>query len=80
MNRLAQTVICSLVITLSSANLYGQARVEQNVVYGMYSGLALLMDVYRPERPNGYGIIGIPGSGWNASLGQDARQLKENRS
>lgn len=33
--------------------------VEKNVVYGMYSGLALLMDVYRPAKPNGAVIVAI---------------------
>jgi acetyl esterase/lipase len=51
-------------------------NVERNVVYGMYSGLALLMDVYRPQQPNGYGIVHISGSGWSAPLGLDARPLK----
>src|SRR5687768_15456371 len=52
--------------------------VERNVVYGMYSGLALLMDVHRPEAgANGYGIVHISGSGWSAPLGLDARPLKE---
>jgi acetyl esterase/lipase len=51
---------------------------SENVVYGMYSGLALLMDVYAPEgKTNGYGIVHISGSGWGAPLGLDARQLKE---
>ena len=52
-------------------------NVETNVVYGMVSGLALLMDVYRPDAPNGYGLIHISGSGWSAPLGLDARPLKE---
>ena len=30
-------------------------NVERNVVYGMYSGLALLMDVYHPAESNGHG-------------------------
>jgi hypothetical protein len=34
-----------------------ELRVESNVVYGMYSGLALLMDVHYPAAANGYGII-----------------------
>ena len=42
----------------------GEHRVEQNVIYGMYSGLALLMDIYCPTTPNGYGVIFISGSGW----------------
>ncbi len=53
------------------------ARVEQNVVYAMHSGLALLLDVYHPEEPNGYGSIHISGSGWTAPLSPDARPLKE---
>lgn len=51
-------------------------RIEANVVYGMYSGLALLLDVYHPDQPNGYGLIHISGSGWSAPLGLDARPLK----
>jgi acetyl esterase/lipase len=52
-------------------------HIESNVVYGMYSGLALLMDVHHPDAPNGYGLIHISGSGWNAPLSLDARPLKE---
>ncbi len=52
-------------------------RIDKNVVYGMYSGLALLMDVHHPAEPNGYGIIHVSGSGWNAPLSLDARPLKE---
>lgn len=54
-----------------------EGRVERNVVFGMYSGLALLMDVYHPETPNGYGIVFISGSGWTRELSLDATPLKE---
>jgi acetyl esterase/lipase len=50
---------------------------EANVVYGMHSGLALLMDVYRPQQPNGYGVVYVNGSGWHAPLGYDTVPLKE---
>lgn len=50
---------------------------QTNVIYGMYSGLALLMDVYEPEEPNGYGVVFISGSGWSAPLGLDATPLKQ---
>ncbi len=53
-------------------------RVEANVVYGMYSGAALLLDVYRPAQPNGYGIIYVSGSGWTAPLAYNAPELKSN--
>jgi acetyl esterase/lipase len=52
-------------------------RVESNAVYGMYSGLALLMDVHYPESANGYGIIFVPGSGFHTPLAYDAAPLKE---
>lgn len=55
----------------------GKMHVESNVIYGMISGLALLMDVHHPDEPNGYGLIHISGSGWGAPLGLDARPLKE---
>lgn len=67
-----QRALFLLLILLPAA----QARVEENVVYGMRSGLALLMDVYHPERSNGRGIVFIPGSGWHAPMGDDARPLK----
>ena len=50
-------------------------KVDRNVIYGMYSGLALLLDVYYPETPNGLGVIHISGSGWTKPLGLDAGLL-----
>jgi acetyl esterase/lipase len=50
--------------------------VDRNVVYGMYSGLALLMDVHYPVEPNGYGLILIQGSAWYAPTTYDGWQLK----
>jgi acetyl esterase/lipase len=52
-------------------------NVESNVVYGMYSGLALLMDVYHPARSNGHGVLYINGSGWHSPLAYAAAPLKE---
>lgn len=56
-----------------------QTKVEKNVVVGMYSGLALVMDVHYPEKPNGYGIVHIPGSGWRRPLGWNAPLLSESQ-
>jgi acetyl esterase/lipase len=55
----------------------GAQRVEKDLVYGMYSGLALLLDVHRPESPNGYGIVHVNGSAWSASSAYGAPGLKE---
>lgn len=54
--------------------------IESNVIYGMYSGTALLLDVHRPKRANGKGIVVVPGSGWHSPLGYGATGLKDTRS
>ncbi len=54
-----------------------QTGVDENVIYGMYSGLALLMDVHHPETPNGYGVLVIGGSGWHTTMDYDALSLKD---
>jgi len=41
----------------------GAKKVDRNVIYGMYSGLALLMDIHYPKYPNGIALIHISGSG-----------------
>ena len=64
---------------LAVRSLNAAVSVESNVIFGMHSGLALLMDVYKPDRSNGYGIIVIPGSGWHTAVGYDSRPLKESK-
>jgi len=54
-----------------------EPRVESNVTYGMYSGLALLMDVHHPGAPNGYGVVFVAGSGWITPLEYGAQGLKD---
>lgn len=76
-NRLLPLVFAGLLLAGLSAPASAQSRVDSNVVYGMYSGTALLLDVHHPARPNGFGIIFIPGSGWSAPLGYAAPPLKE---
>lgn len=53
-----------------------ERTVERNVVYGMHSGLALLMDVHRPAVPNGAGVIVAWGSAWTGPASYDGWQLK----
>ena len=67
-----------LLLTLATAPaVAGDPPVERNVVYGMVSGAALLLDVYRPSKPNGVGIVFVAGSGWQASADYGARPIKE---
>jgi hypothetical protein len=42
------------ILLFVASHATAEPRVEKNVVYGMYSGLALLMDVHQPVSPNGY--------------------------
>jgi acetyl esterase/lipase len=77
MMNMTQRVMLLFVLAAWATNAQAQARVERNVVYGMYSGLALLLDVHYPERQNGYGIVCVPGSGWTTPLAYDAKPLKE---
>jgi acetyl esterase/lipase len=77
MNRLI--VVGSIVLLTGHQAAFAQARVDRNVVYGMYSGLALLMDVYRPAQPNGMAIVAVQGSGWYSPMRYDASQLKASR-
>jgi len=69
-------VVTGAVLASPCTPASAQQRVERNVVYGMYSGLALLLDVHVPATPNGYGVLFVPGSGWNASTAYGAQQLK----
>ena len=75
--RLLVGVLAAWLIGIAADPAGAEGRVDRNVVFGMYSGLALLMDVYYPENANGYGIVFISGSGWTRELGLDAVPLKE---
>ena len=64
-------LICLLIVlnTLSMPEFCQAQKVikHENVVYGMISGMALLMDVYQPEKSNHLGIVYIVGSGFGIS-------------
>ncbi|MEP7322577.1 MAG: alpha/beta hydrolase [Saprospiraceae bacterium] len=49
----------------------------ENVLYGMRSGLGLLMDIYKPDNANHLGVIYIAGSGWGSPSAWDDKPLKE---
>jgi acetyl esterase/lipase len=65
------------IVFLATTLVAAQPAVEKNVVYGMYSGTALLMDVYRPANSNHRAVIAIMGSAWYAPQRYDAPPLKE---
>jgi len=67
----------ALAVLLATNHAAAEPRIESNVTYGMYSGLALLMDVHHSGTPNGYGVLFVSGSGWNSALEYDAQGLKD---
>lgn len=70
-------IVAVAVAFLFASAVSAEPRVQTNLVYGMYSGLALLMDVHIPESPNGYGVVLIPGSGFHLTQGYDSIGLKD---
>jgi len=69
--------VLAFLFLLFTGTVSAEARVDKNVVYGMHSGLALLMDIHYPEKANGYGLIVIMGSGWHMPLASNAGSLKD---
>lgn len=73
----ARVLTVAALAAAAAVTASAQARVERNLVYGMYSGAAMLLDVHYPAKSNGVGIVFIAGSGWSAPLGYAAPALKE---
>lgn len=69
--------VLALIAVCFVGSVSAQSRVESNVVYGMYSGLALLMDAYYPATPNGAGVVVVAGSSFMRDLAMNAAPLKE---
>ena len=71
--------IALMCVPESFAQDHTERTLESNVIYGMYSGLALLMDIHypSPEQANGYGIVFIQGCGWHQSTERNTGQMKE---
>jgi acetyl esterase/lipase len=77
MGLLAAQVSVRASAAASDTREFAPGTTKTNLVYGMYSGLALLLDVKRPVQPNGMAVIYIPGSGFQAPLVWDAMALKD---
>jgi len=71
---LSAVVVLALLIPLAAV---AQTRIEKNVIFGMFSGTALLMDIHYAPRPNGFGIVHVAGSGWFAPVDYSAVPLKD---
>lgn len=74
---LIAAVLAGVVMTSAPAAAQPSDRAERNVVYGSYSGLALLLDIHRPASPNGLAVLHIPGSGFQAPLSMEPHGIKD---
>jgi hypothetical protein len=64
MNKILLVFLLNVSIVCNTNAQQQKIITHENVVYGMISGMALLMDVYEPEHANNIGIIFIAGSGF----------------
>ena len=74
MKKIVFVLLFSPLIILAQPN-FGAKNVDRNVIYGMYSGLALLLDIHYPLFPNGIGLVHVSGSGFNSPLSLNAKPL-----
>jgi acetyl esterase/lipase len=60
------TVLAALFIPLTAVHAQEQTRIR-DVIYAKHDGVALTMDVFKPAKPNGAGVIKIISGGWKSS-------------
>jgi sugar phosphate isomerase/epimerase/acetyl esterase/lipase len=63
MNKL---ILALILIFISADCLSAQVNRERDIIYQRLEGVALTMDVFVPENPNGIGIIKIVSGGWKS--------------
>lgn len=63
MNKL---IITFSILIFLSQSLSSQVVRERDIIYYRTEGVALTMDVFKPENPNGIGIIKIVSGGWKS--------------
>ncbi len=47
--------------------LFSEVEWEKDIIYQKFEGVALTMDVFKPENPNGAAIVKIVSGGWKSS-------------
>jgi len=65
-----------IILLLVQLPVFADENIVENVVYGHKDGMALIYDVFKPEKPNGAGIINMMSGGW-FSRWYPANQLSE---
>lgn len=64
--KFAQRLLAAFLLLVCVSALHAETNFKrkQDVIYGRKFGTALTMDVFTPEKPNGYGIIWVVSGGW----------------
>ncbi|RPI54863.1 MAG: hypothetical protein EHM55_09570 [Acidobacteria bacterium] len=70
-------ILVAFAAALTSADVAAQSRTDFDVVSGMYSGLALLGDIYQFDEANGCGVVLVGGSAFSDPLGSNGTALKD---
>ena len=70
--KINKIVVLLFVLVINTGMLFSQNMSyerKQDVVYGRKDGMALTMDVFSPEKPNGIGVVLLISGGWFSSHG-----------
>lgn len=62
--KVIQKVACVGLVLLAVTPGFAQSTRLEDVIYGHKSGMALTMDVFKPEKPNGIAVIFMVSGGW----------------
>jgi len=73
--------IAVLILFILISPVRAEHHIEKDVVYGVMSGMSLLMDVYHPSESIGRAAVFIAGSGWDGrEVGYTEYELKQSNS
>jgi acetyl esterase/lipase len=61
-----KSITALVALLISSQGLLAQVERERDIIYLRSEGVALTMDVFKPKKPNGIGIIKIVSGGWKS--------------
>ena len=59
--------LCPCIVLLTAALHAQEPERIRDVIYSKHDGVALTMDVFKPVKPNGAGIIKIVSGGWKSN-------------
>jgi acetyl esterase/lipase len=67
MKKFSAIILAALAFVVSTRADTNDYQRIQDVIYGRKFGIALTMDVFQPNHPNGYAIVSVVSGGWFSS-------------